>query len=59
MLMFSSLRIVLAIQCLKILQIIIFSFISKIIKELKDDREEFGWWGFLFGLGWGFFNLSV
>lgn len=55
MLMFSSVRIVLAIQCLKILQIVIFSFISKTIKELKDDREEFGWWGFLFGFVWFFF----
>lgn len=36
MLMFSSVRIVLAIQCLKILQIVIFSFISKTIKELKN-----------------------
>lgn len=32
------------IQCLKILQIVIFSLISKRrVEELEDDREEFGW----------------
>ena len=53
MLMFSPVRIVLTIQCLKILQIVLLSFISKKrIKELEDDREEFGvcffWCGFFF-----------
>jgi len=52
MLMFSVVRILLAIQCIKIFQIIIFSFTSKKrVKVVEDDREEFGffvWWRFFF-----------
>lgn len=39
-----------ALQCLNVLQIIIFSFISRRVKKLEENREKFGYFlalGFL------------
>lgn len=47
-----------ALQCLNILQVIIFSFFSRTVKELEDNGEKFGYF-FAFWISFAPFGVKL